>query len=598
VPINLLTSLFFLPQLILTNWMLYKKLSHQVFVIVSRDHMTSIIKKGIFKSKLSTKLLARILLISGTFTVLITALQLYVDYRQGVTALNQEVSLLGVKYSKMLTRSVWELNHPATYQIIDSIKANEPVSYLELVKMDNDGVGEVIIIGSKSNNDIIDFEFPLVFEFSEKTRLTGYLRVIADKEKVIQNLYDTFYLLLLSQAFKTFFVSLLILLVFHQLIIRHVEEITTWLKSFSPHASFSPISENQHQGSQDELSFLKSSINDMGKLVHIHTHSLENLVEQRTLALKRQTQALEKTQTELHKILVDKELKLKEVSQSTGYWLWEQDQFGNVTTMNGEFSDLIGLTINNSSPQSLVNILPFFDPTEIKDNLANLIADKKVIEAIDCQLRSINNDVIWVTITATPKFNEHDVFCGYHGSAYDFTQQKHLENLAYTDGLTGIANRVAFFLTAEKELNRARRMAYDIGVMMLDLDYFKSINDSYGHEAGDEVLQKVANALDGCLREVDCVGRIGGEEFAIVVPVADKSGLYNLAKRLQASISLLSFNSIPNEREITISIGYTMLKTNETFKAALSRSDQHLYAAKTNGRNCFITDHTFIPKVV
>jgi diguanylate cyclase (GGDEF)-like protein len=94
------------------------------------------------------------------------------------------------------------------------------------------------------------------------------------------------------------------------------------------------------------------------------------------------------------------------------------------------------------------------------------------------------------------------------------------------------------------------------------------------------------------------VGRIGGEEFAIVVPGADKSGLHNLAKRLQASISLLSFNSIPNEREVTISIGFTIVETNESFKAALNRADQHLYAAKENGRNCFVTDHTFIPKIV
>jgi len=556
------------------------------------------IKNGIFKSKLSTRLLIRILLISGTFTLLITALQLFVDYKKGMTSLNQEVRLIGDKYSEMLARALWELNSPAAKTIIDSIKANESVSYLELVKIDDDGVEEVMNLGSKSNNDIIDFEYPIKFELFERKFLQGYLRVIADKDEVIKNLYDTFYLLLLSQAIKTFCVSFLILLVFRQLIIRHIEDITTWLKSFSPHAPFSPISENQQQSSQDELSFLKSSINDMGKLVHDHTHSLENLVEQRTLELKRQTKTLEKTQTELHKILVDKELKLKEVTQSTGYWLWELDQFGNVSTMNSEFSNLIGLTINNSSPQSFVNALPFFEPTEIKDKLTRLITDRTVIEAIDCQLRSINDDEIWVTITATPQFNEQGVFCGYHGSAHDFTQQKHLENLAYTDGLTGIANRVAFFLTAEKELNRARRMTYDVGVMMLDLDYFKSINDSYGHEAGDEVLKKVANALDGCLREVDCVGRIGGEEFAIVVPVADKSGLHNLAKRLQTSISLLSFKSIPEEREITISIGYTMVKTNETFKVALSRSDKYLYEAKANGRNCFITDHTFISKIV
>jgi len=164
---------------------------------------------------------------------------------------------------------MWEYNIPATKPILDSIKAYEPVSYLELTNIDDDCVVEVIgVRGIKSSNEVFDLEFPLNFEMSEKLFLQGYLRAIADKNKVTQSLYSKFYLLLMSQAIKTFIVSYLILLVFRELIIRHIEEITTWLKSFSPYASFSPITGNLHQGSEDELGFLKSSINDIGKLVH------------------------------------------------------------------------------------------------------------------------------------------------------------------------------------------------------------------------------------------------------------------------------------------------------------------------------------------
>jgi diguanylate cyclase (GGDEF)-like protein len=564
--------------------------------------MVLITKKGIFKSKLSAKLLTSILLISGIFTIMITAVQLYIDYEKGISALHHEVELIGNKYSESLTRSIWELNKPLALTTFDSIAKYNPVSFAELVSKANDGSLHVIgTHGSKLKNEAIDFEFPLIFTFEEKSNLAGYLRVISDKNVVKQNLYDTFYLLLLSQAIKTFFVSLLILLVFHQLIIRHIEEISNWLKSFSPHASFSPISENNQRGAPDEIGFLKTSINDMGKLVHKHTHSLEKMVEQRTLELQRQTQELENTQTVLHKILIEKEQKLNEVSQSAGYWLWELDATGKVTAMNDEFSGLMGVTIKNNNPKTLVNTLPFFESepaNEVKDKLAKLIAEKKVIEAFDCLLRSVNDEILWVTISAKPCFNKQDVFVGYQGAAKNITQQKYLERLAYTDGLTGITNRVAFFLTVEKELIRSRRMSYNIGVMMLDLDHFKAINDTYGHEAGDEVLQKVANALESCLREADCIGRIGGEEFAIIVPGADNSGLHNLAKRLQTSISLLTFTFLADDHNITISIGYTMVKASETFKAALSRADQHLYAAKSNGRNCYITDATFVPKIV
>ncbi|MDC2888565.1 diguanylate cyclase [Psychrosphaera algicola] len=93
-----------------------------------------------------------------------------------------------------------------------------------------------------------------------------------------------------------------------------------------------------------------------------------------------------------------------------------------------------------------------------------------------------------------------------------------LSKLAYTDSLTGIANRTAFFLKSEEELRRSRRLSYDVGVMMLDLDHFKSINDNYGHDAGDKVLKLIAETMNDIIREEDTVGRIGGEEFAVIVP--------------------------------------------------------------------------------
>ena len=172
-----------------------------------------------------------------------------------------------------------------------------------------------------------------------------------------------------------------------------------------------------------------------------------------------------------------------------------------------------------------------------------------------------------------------------------------LEHLAYTDSLTSVANRLAFFKQAEREIKRARRLSYDIGIMMLDLDYFKKINDTYGHEAGDEVLIKAAEALKNCLRENDCIGRIGGEEFAIIVSGAEKSGMHNLASRLRKSIQTLKFSFLGNEQNITISIGYTVVNVGESFKVSLKRADKHLYSAKENGRNCFVTDKNYVVNI-
>jgi len=339
----------------------------------------------------------------------------------------------------------------------------------------------------------------------------------------------------------------------------------------------------------------------MGEFVHDHTKTLEKTVEQRTIEFKKRTEELENTQEELHQILWAKEQKLVDVSHTINDWLWDLDQFGNIVSISDEFSQLIGLIVCQKSPQSLIKALSITADDSSKEVLINLktaITEKAIIEAISCCFLSTSNELLWVTLKGTPYFAETGEFLGYHGSATNITQQKNLEKLAYTDSLTGITNRVAFFYDAEKELSRSKRLFYAVGVMMLDLDYFKQVNDNYGHDAGDKVLIKVANKLNSCLREQDCIGRIGGEEFAIIVPGADKLGLHNLATRLQGAIEQLEFTFLKKDKKITISIGYTVIKNKETFKSALNRADKHLYSAKSNGRNCFVTDKEFVPNIV
>jgi diguanylate cyclase (GGDEF)-like protein len=175
---------------------------------------------------------------------------------------------------------------------------------------------------------------------------------------------------------------------------------------------------------------------------------------------------------------------------------------------------------------------------------------------------------------------------------------RELEKLAFTDSLTCIDNRASFFQKAEHELKRSRRLSYNLGLMMLDLDHFKLINDNFGHDAGDEVLKMVSKVMNDCLRCEDTLGRVGGEEFAIIVPGTDKSGMHNLAERLQASIGLQDFSFLAPNKKITVSIGYTKVKENEIFKSALKRADIHLYSAKNSGRNKFVTDKEFIPSIV
>jgi len=551
----------------------------------------------LLNSKLSKSLLAKILLVSGLFTILIVLIQLYSDFQNEKHNLKMQLYFIEKIHGGSLALTLKDFNEPLINEQINAITAYDGVEFVEITKE----TGEIYRAGRIPQHFELSHNFPLISATSEEVnKKFGHLEILATTEAIKNKIKNKFFLILSAQAIKTFVVSIFILLFIHQLIVQHIIQIFSWLKSFRPEAAFKPIPYIPNKKPNNEIDELKLSISAMGKEAHELTTSLERLVEQRTAELNKRNLELETTQQELHKILWKKEKMLEGVSDSISDWLWELDQFGNLVMVSKEISQVTGLNINKTNPQALIKALPFFsDETalKIKGIIKTAIDNKASIESVLCCLKSIEGEVVWLLLTANPYFAKTGGFLGYHGSAKDITQQKHLEKLAYIDGLTGIANRLSFFYKAEKEYHRSKRLSYDVGVMMLDLDHFKLVNDTYGHAAGDEVLQKISQVMAGCLRTEDSIGRIGGEEFSIVVPGADKLGLHHLASRLRDIVKSQEFSFLGKGKSITISMGYTMIKNNEGFKAALQRADEHLYKAKSNGRNCFVTEPEFVPNI-
>lgn len=195
---------------------------------------------------------------------------------------------------------------------------------------------------------------------------------------------------------------------------------------------------------------------------------------------------------------------------------------------------------------------------------------------------------LWFT-TLTPVFEDGQITF-IVGSARDITQQKiaqdKLRYLATTDELTDLWNRRYFMDAVRKEIARSRRYGHIFSLIMLDIDYFKMINDKFGHSAGDKVLQGLASTLKKHFRQVDVPGRFGGEEFAVILPQTEVDQAYHIAERLRKHVENNPVSYEGHRLRFTISIGVAqheqdMSSEDDLFKMA----DDALYVAKNKGRN-------------
>ena len=171
-----------------------------------------------------------------------------------------------------------------------------------------------------------------------------------------------------------------------------------------------------------------------------------------------------------------------------------------------------------------------------------------------------------------------------------------LVTVAATDPLTGLQNRRAFLQSGEAELIRARRYQRPLSLLMLDVDHFKAINDTHGHGAGDLVLQTLADTITQTLRSIDRSGRLGGEEFAILLPETSLAGATLVAERLRLIIAALEVDYAAAAIRVTVSIGVTQIaSTIPTLTEALVFADRAMYLAKAQGRNRVVATNQAIP---
>ena len=160
-----------------------------------------------------------------------------------------------------------------------------------------------------------------------------------------------------------------------------------------------------------------------------------------------------------------------------------------------------------------------------------------------------------------------------------------LRHLAEVDPLTNVFNRRAFLTLLAKAISNAQRTQTTLPVLVMDLDHFKKVNDSWGHRAGDDVLRHFVMLAQRCLRKEDVMGRLGGEEFAIFLPNAGAGGAIAVAERLRAMVEAHPVVTEQRSIALTVSVGVTLCAGSESAGTALQRADEAMYLAKERGRN-------------
>ncbi len=196
-----------------------------------------------------------------------------------------------------------------------------------------------------------------------------------------------------------------------------------------------------------------------------------------------------------------------------------------------------------------------------------------------------NGGFYWVQVTISPEFNYNGKVIGYNSIRQDISCQKYIEQISLIDYLTQVYNKKYYDEILETEIYSAKRYQYNLSLLMIDIDLFKDVNDTYGHLVGDKVLKTFANVLRENTRKSDIVSRIGGEEFTIIVSNDSTESVYGFANKIRKAIENNSFETVG---KITVSIGMSSLQKGDTSQTLFKRVDEAMYKAKHNGRNCVV----------
>ena len=312
--------------------------------------------------------------------------------------------------------------------------------------------------------------------------------------------------------------------------------------------------------------------------------------EQDRYLLERSQEVASREMGELHAQLAASQARLASLLSLSSDWVWEQDaalRFNYVSAHTTDVGDDLAALLSGKHALLDLEAQGEGGPAAF----AALVAARSAFRNIVCGVREPGHARYYVRISGEPVFVDGE-FRGYRGVGSDVTQvtlaEQRVQQLARYDVLTGVANRSMFVQQLEHALERARRAGASLSVFFIDLDRFKAVNDTQGHDAGDELLKTVAQRLTGLLRGADIVGRLGGDEFVVLLDGnPDATTLTKIANRALTELAE-PLHLAGRPIQVSASVGISRFPDDADDAATLLKcADTAMYLAKARGKNNF-----------
>ncbi|HEY9099578.1 MAG TPA: EAL domain-containing protein [Thiobacillus sp.] len=514
-------------------------------------------------SPLARRLIVAMVLFSVVVTLITTGFQVYREYQRNMIGVEQQFTQIDAVHIPSLTQSVWVANNKEIRLQLEGIMRVPNVVYAAV-----DGQQEFLLeAGKRDTRYGVERRYEMQYRHLGQSRNIGTLIVKISLDNIYTGLLDDAIGVLINNALYIFLVALFIFVLFYRLITRHLVSVANHLRQANPSLPANSLTLSRETSDQmDELDVLVNSVNDMQN--------------------KTRTALMAARDSKAHvRLLLD----------STSEAIFGTNTQGICTFANQACLDMLGY----AQESDLVG-------KRIHDLIHHTYPDGRPYPAEECGARlatlaghahHCDDEVHWradgssfpVEYRSRPMYQDGELV-GSVVTFNDISQRKQAEEalhqLAYFDSLTQLPNRQLFNDRLHQAIGDAKRRNKLVALMLLDLDRFKVINDTMGHEAGDMLLQEIASRLKLSIRANDTVSRLGGDEFALVfTDVGESRHVVQLAQKL-----LAQFNTpiMINGREVfsgaSIGIALYPSDTHEPDEL-LKYADSAMYHAKELGRN-------------